>query len=420
LSPLPRLALRSLWSRRLTASLTLASITLSVILLVGVEQLRTQARESFGSTVSGTDLIVGARTSPTQLLLSSIFRIGDVTADLAWSSYQRIAAHPLVAWSIPLALGDSHRGYRVLGTTDAYQEHYRYGRDRSLAMAQGAWFSDLFDAVLGADVAAALGYRIGDELELSHGTTEVSLLEHDHLPFRVSGILERTGTPVDRTIHVSLEAIEAIHVGWEVGVPLPGRELDAETARERELTPDRITAFLLGLKNRAAVFQIQQAVNAYPDEALVAVLPGVALQQLWRLVGSVEQALLLVSGFVALAGLAGMMTMLLASLSERRREMAVLRAVGARPAQIFLLLTAEATVLATAGAALGTLIVYGAMAAAAPSLQALLGVRLTPGAPASGTFLLLGAVVFGGFLSGILPAWRAYRSSLADGLTPRS
>lgn len=420
MSPLPRLALRSLWNRRFTASLTLASITISVLLLVGVEKIRTEAREGFASTISGTDLVVGARTSPVQLVLASIFRIGDATANVRWESYQRIARHPLVAWSVPLALGDSHRGFRVVGTTDAYLEHYRYGRDRRLTLAEGAWFADLFDVVLGAEVAEALGYGLGTELVLSHGTAAVSILEHDALPFRVSGILDRTGTPVDRAIHASLEAVEAIHVGWESGVPLPGQELDAAAARDRDLTPETVTAFLLGLKSRAAVFQVQQAINGWPEEALLAVLPGVALQQLWRLIGVAEDALLLISAFVVLAGLAGMTTMLLASLSERRRELAVLRAVGARPLQLFLLLTAESTALAAGGALAGTALLYGTLALAAPSLQALLGVRLEVGLPGASELALLGAVVAGGFLAGTLPAWRAYRLSLADGLTPRS
>ncbi|MEE4382106.1 MAG: ABC transporter permease [Pseudomonadales bacterium] len=420
MSPLPRLALRSLWNRRFTASLTLASITISVVLLVGVEKIRTEAREGFASTISGTDLVVGARTSPVQLLLASIFRIGDATANVRWESYERIARHPLVAWSVPLALGDSHRGFRVVGTTDGYLEHYRYGRDRRLALAEGAWFTDLFDVVLGAEVAEDLGYGPGTELVLSHGTSAVSILEHDELPFRVSGVLARTGTPVDRAIHVSLEAVEAIHVGWESGVPLPGQELDAPAARERDLTPETVTAFLLGLKSRAAVFQVQQAINGWPEEALLAVLPGVALQQLWRLIGVAEDALLLISAFVVLAGLAGMTTMLLASLSERRRELAILRAVGARPLQLFGLLTAESTALAAGGALAGTVLLYGGLALAAPSLQALLGVRLEVGLPGASELGLLGAVVVGGFLAGTLPAWRAYRLSLADGLTPRS
>ena len=416
---LASLASSSLWNRRGTALLTLVSLTLAVTLLIGVEKIRTEARDGFYAAVSGTDLIVGARTSPVQLLLASVFRIGDATANVDYESYRRISRHPLVAWSIPISLGDSHRGHRVLGTTDAYVEHFRHGDDEALVLAEGAWFEDLFDVVLGAEVAEALGYDLGTELVLSHGTRDVAFAEHDSLPFRVSGILERTGTPVDRTLHVSLEAIEAIHIGWESGVQLPGQGVDAEAARAADLDPDSVTAFLLGLKSRAAVFRIQQAVNVYPDEALTAILPGVAMQQFFSLVGIAEDALLVVSAFVVLVGLAGMMTMLLATLSERRREMAILRSVGARPVHVFALLVSEALLLTVLGALLGLLLVQGLVAATGPLLEEFAGIRFAPGLPTVREWTLVGAVVAGGTLVSLVPGVMAYRRSLADGLTVR-
>jgi putative ABC transport system permease protein len=416
---LPWLAVRSLWNRRGTATLTLLSLTLAVTLLIGVEKIRTEAREGFYSAVSGTDLIVGARSNPVQLLLASVFRLGDAPANVSYETYRRISAHPLVAWSIPISLGDSHRGYRVLGTDDAYLEHFRHGGDRALDVAEGRWFEGVFDVVLGAEVARELGYAPEDELVLSHGTHDVSFTDHESLPFRVAGVLATTGTPVDRTLHVSLEAIEAIHVGWESGVLLPGQALDADAARTADLTPESVTAFLLGLESRAAVFRIQQAVNAYPDEALTAILPTVAMQQFFSLVGIAEDALLVVSGFVVLVGLAGMMTMLLATLSERRREMAILRSVGARPLHVFTLLVAESLLLTVLGALLGVLCVQGFVFAAGPLLESLAGIRFTPGLPTEREWTLLAAVIGGGTLVSLVPGVLAYRRSLADGLTVR-
>ncbi len=420
MTALMHLAARSLWNRRFTAGLALLSITISVALLIGVEKVRTEARSSFTQTVAGTDLIVGARSGSIQLLLYSVFRIGDATANVSWESYQRITSHPMVAWAIPLSLGDSHRGYRVVGTTNSYFERLRYGGNRSLELAAGTWFEDLFEATLGAEVARSLGYDIGDEITLAHGTGSHSFVDHDDMPFTISGILAPTGTPVDQSIHVSLEAIEAIHLGWQSGIPIPGQEVSPEDARSQELTPRSITAFLLGLESRAAVFQIQRAINAYPDEALSAILPGVALQQLWNLVGIAENALLVVAAFVVLAGLAGMVTMLLASLSERRREMAILRSVGARPVHVFGLLTAESTLLGITGAVAGFALVYGAMALGAPLAQASFGIHLTPSAPSVRELTLLGMVIAGAALAGAVPAWRAYRLSLADGLSIRT
>lgn len=222
------LAWKSLLNRRFTAALTLASIALSVTLLIGVERVHTETRASFAGTISGTDLIVGARSGAVQLLLYAVFRIGAPTNNLSWKSLQAIAAHPKVAWTVPISLGDSHRGFRVMGTTTAFFDHYRYARDRSLAFVQGRPFSDLYDAVLGSQVAATLGYRIGDPIVVAHGAGDVSFARHEDKPFRIAGILAPTGTPVDRTVLVSLEAIEAIHIDWQGGARMPGLSVSAE------------------------------------------------------------------------------------------------------------------------------------------------------------------------------------------------
>ncbi len=413
------LAWKSLMNRRSTALLTITSIALSVALLVGVERLRTEARESFANTLSGTDLIVGARSGPVQLLLYAVFRIGDATNNISWQSYQDIAAHPKVSWTVPIALGDSHRGFRVLGTTPAYFDHYRYARNRPLEIAEGQRFSDLYDAVVGAEVAAKLGYEIDDSIIVAHGASDVSFARHDDKPFRVVGILARTGTPVDRTVHVSLEAIEAIHVDWQSGAPIPGVAVSAEQARAMDLTPNAITAALVGLKSKIATFQVQRFVNDYPEEPLSAVLPGVALSQLWNLIGIAENALLIVSAFVVVVGLFGMLTALLTSLNERRREMAILRSVGARPGHVFALIMGEALVLTLLGVLFGLSLLYLLLLVGQPIIESRFGLFIEIGGLSTYESILLGAVVAAGFLVGSIPSYRAYRLSLADGLSLR-
>ena len=413
------LAWKSLLNRRFTALLTVVSIALSVALLVGVERLRTEARESFANTLSGTDLIIGARSGPVQLLLYAVFRIGDATNNISWKSYRDIAEHPKVSWTVPIALGDSHRGFRVLGTTPAYFDHYRYARNRPLEIAEGQRFSDLYDAVVGAEVAKKLGYEIDDAIVVAHGASDVSFARHDDKPFRVVGILARTGTPVDRTVHVSLEAIEAIHVDWQSGAPIPGMSISAEQARVMDLTPKAITAALVGLKSKIATFQVQRFVNDYPEEPLSAILPGVALSQLWNLIGIAENALLIVSAFVVVVGLFGMLTALLTSLNERRREMAILRSVGARPGHVFGLIMGEAMFLTLLGAVLGIALLYLLLFIGQPIIESRFGIFVEIGGLSPYEWILLGAVLSAGFLVGIVPGYRAYRLSLADGLSVR-
>ncbi|MCP1618655.1 putative ABC transport system permease protein [Pseudomonas sp. SLBN-26] len=415
-----RLALASLANRRFTALLTVFAIALSVCLLLAVERVRTEARASFASTISGTDLIVGARSGSVNLLLYSVFRIGNATNNIRWESFEAIAQDKRVKWAIPISLGDSHKGYRVMGTSEAYFEHYHYGRAQPLKLAEGKPFADLFDVVLGAEVAEALKYKLGDHIVLAHGVSTVSLVQHDDKPFTVVGILERTGTPVDRTLHISLAGMEALHVDWQNGVPARGTgKVSADQARAMDLQPKAITAFLLGLNSKIATFALQRQINEYRGEPLLAVLPGVALQELWSLMGTAEKALFVVSLFVVLTGLIGMLTAILTSLNERRREMAILRSVGARPWHIGSLLVLEAFALAVAGAVLGLGLLYLGIAVSQGYVQANYGLYLPLALPSNYEWTLLGGILAAALLMGSVPAWRAYRQSLADGLSIR-
>lgn len=409
----------SLMNRKFTAILTILAIALSVMLLVGVEKVRDGARASFGNTISGTDLIVGGRSGSLALLLYSVFRIGNATNNITWESYQDIANRSSVKWTVPISLGDSHRSYRVMGTDTGYFKHFRFARRRSLSFADGKQFTDVLDVVLGAEVAAALNYEVGDQIVLAHGLGDVNLVTHDDNPFTVVGVLEKTGTPVDRTLHVSLEGIEAIHVGWESGVPPPGGQA-LLTMQQPDLKPKAITAFLVGVETKIAIFGLQRFINEYPEEPLLAILPGVALQELWDIMSVAEKALFVISVCVVITGLIGMMTAILTSLNERRREMAILRSVGARPRHILLLLVGEAALLALTGVLLGVALLYAILWIAQPEIESRFGLFI----PISGltwyeTMLLL-CVLGAALLMGFVPAVRAYLNSLADGLSVRT
>ena len=424
------IAWRSALNRRGTLMLVVLSIALATALLLSLERLRTDIRSSFSQAVSGTDLIVGARTGPVQLMLYAVFRVGGATNNIGMDSVRAIAQHRAVAWVVPLALGDSHRGRPVLGTTPAYFEHFAYGDKQPLQLAQGRAFAGtldgLYEAVVGSEVAQALGYGLNQRITLSHGMAQTSgelAQEHADKPFIVVGVLAPTGTPVDRTVHVSVQAIEAIHLDWAGGAPLPasaGLKIAPENARKFDLEPKTATAALVGLKNRVAVFNVQRFVAQYTGEPLLAVLPGVALDELWAAVGLGEKALLAISGLVAVVSLASLVAVVLAGLNERRRELAVLRAVGAGPRHVLLLLAAEGALVTLAGALLGALAATIAVLWAGPWVQQRFGIMLAAGAPTAVQWLLWAAVVAAGMLASLVPGWRAYRLSLADGLSPRT
>ena len=413
-----RLAASSLLARSVTVLMTVLAIALSVALFLGVEKVRTGAKASFADTISGTDLIVGARSGSVQLLLYSVFRIGNATNNITWQSYQDIAARPEVDWIVPISLGDSHRQFQVMGTTTGFFEHYQYRRDNRLTLREGVMMSDLFDAVIGKDVADTLGYSVGDPIVVAHGIA--SFTEHDEHPFRVAGILEKTGTPVDRTVIVSLEAIEAIHVDWQSGAQIPGQSTPKEVIRQMDLTPNAITAALVGVSSPLQTFGLQRAINTYPEEPLLAILPGVALQELWGIVGIAETALLAVSLLVIVTALLGMMATVFSSLNERRREMAIFRAMGASPLTITGLLLTEAALTACLGAVLGIGMLYMALAVTQPIIDSAYGLYLPITWPTSREFLTLVAVVTASAIVSMIPALRAYRLSLADGMVVRT
>ncbi|HEX7813706.1 ABC transporter permease [Dyella sp.] len=412
------LTFKSIRQRKASAALTALTVALSVFLLLGVERVRTDARLGFSSTVSGTDLLVGARSGPVTLLLYAVFHVGEATNNITWKSYEDIRAMPEVAWTVPLSLGDSHRGFRVTGTTTDFFVHYHYGKGNALVFADGKPFSDLYDAVIGAEVARRLHYKVGDTIVLAHGVGGTDLAMHADKPFRISGVMAATGTPVDATIAVSLQAIEAIHLDWHSGIRLPGTETTADQARHEDLTPKAITAALIGLRSRLSAFAVQQAINEYPQEPLLSVLPGVALGELWHLLGAAENALRAVSAMVLLVGMSGMLTALLGTLGERRREMAILRAVGASTGTVFALLVMESMLLTVLGMVAGVALLTSVTVVAHDYLLAHAGLVID-GAPVPGEWLLLAVVLAVGSLAGCIPGWVAYRRSLADGLQVR-
>lgn len=414
------LAARSLWARRTTALLTILSIATAVLLFTAVENIRQGARLSFERTITQTDLIVGARSSPINLVLYSVFQIGDPTNNVTWTTYEQIEARPDVAWAVPISLGDSHRGYRVVGTTPDYFERYKYGDAQSLSYAEGTDFEDLFDVVLGAQVANDLGYRLGEKIVVSHGLGATSFVNHEDKPFTVVGILAPTGTPVDRSLYVSLEAIEAIHVGWQDGTPTPmSRVATPDRLRTVDLQPESITAILVGATSRIRTLRLQRDLNTYRQEPLQAVIPGVALSQLWNIVSVVERALAIISAFVVAVGLIGILTSILTTLNERRREMAILRSVGSKGRHIVALLVSESALLAFVGSVMGVAVMYGLLFLFQPLLEARFNigaVRTLPGL--YDLYVILGVTGLSALL-GLIPALLALKRSLADGLSVR-
>ena len=408
-----KLAYKSLLNRRASVLLTLLTIAISVMLLLSIERVRVDAKSSFSNTISGTDLIVGARTCDIQLLLSSVFRIGHTNNGVSWQSYQYITKQRGVKWSIPISLGDSHKGQAVLGTTLDYFKHYRFAKKQPLAFEQGQAFSSINEVVIGSEVASKLAYKIGDEIVISHGMGNTSFHHHDDNPFKVVGILKPTGTPVDKTLHVPLAAIELIHGGGHHDHD------DHHDHSSHALIghPKQITAFLMGFDSPLYTLQIRRNINQYKQEPLLAIMPTVTLKELWEMLAIIEKILLLFSFVVVIISLLGMLTTLLANLNQRRRELAILRSVGARPWQLFSLISMESLLTTFLGCLVGCTLFYALMGTTAGYLQSQAGVSINISMLSDYELTLIGVIMAAGFIIGLIPATRAYFYSLSDGMS---
>ena len=417
------LALKSLQNRWFSAFLCVLTIGLSTTLLLAVEHIRASARSSFQSTVSGTDLIVGARTGAVPLMLYTVFHVGEASNNVSWASYQRYANLSSVSWTIPISLGDSYRGYRVVGTTDAMFQHYRFGAKRALEFSQGHAFNNSdAQAVVGSAVATKLGLTLGAELAVSHGLGNVGFIKHDHARQTLVGVLAATGTPIDQSVFVNLAAIESMHQGFDGSARLapahPATHASDESGDANAASaPKAITAFFVGLKVRPMALALQRKINDDESEPLLAILPTATLQQLWQLVGVAEQALGLISIAVVATGLLGMMMALIATLEQRRREMAILRSVGARGHQIFSLLLLESAALTFAGLALGAALISILLALFANTLASRYGLFLSLNWLSARSIFGLALIFLASVILAVLPAAAAYRSALADGLS---
>ena len=410
-----KLTFNSLYARLLTVGMTVFAISLSLMLYMSVEKLRTSAYTSFTDTISQTDLIVGARTSSVQLLLYSVFRIGNATNNITWESYEDIIDKKEVAWSVPISLGDSHKGFRVMGTNSEFFKRYKFRGGQSIELEQGNNLNDLYDVIIGAGVAEKLNYSVGTPLIVSHGLQSFS--DHDDQPFRVSGILAKTGTPVDNTVIVSLEAIEAIHVDWSTGAKIPGQITPVEEIRQMDLSPKNITAALIGVNSKLQIFQLQRWINEYPEESLSSILPGVALQELWRIVGVVENLLLGISVTVIFTTLIGMTAIIFSSLNERRREMAIWRAMGASPKVVIGLLMLEAFIISVMSIIVSTVMLFLTLYVLQPWIDNTYGILVNIEMLAVKDIYIFMLFIIAASLVSLIPAIRAYWFSINDGMT---
>ncbi len=426
------LAWKSAWSRKYSLSLVAVSVCLSVIILLGVQQVRTDAKHSFSNALSGVDLVVGPRGSQTDLLLYSVFQLGTPTQNMSYTDLQRITQLPAVAWTIPIQLGDSFDGFPVMGTSIEFFKHYK-SSGKNLSFQVGHAFEDpqvnpsaLTQVVIGSEVAISKKLKLNDAFALTHGYKAIEETVHADHPFKLVGILKPTGTPLDRSVLISLEAFEALHVGWGMGLRPSAFDVKPNLQKDlpeiKELKPSELTAVWVGLHSRTAVFSARKAIESLrlnsTSVPLMAVLPGVALDELWQIVRVVENALIVIGALVAVCSLLGVVSVLLVGLSARRKELAIYRSLGARPASIFMTVAWETFLVCGLAIAAGVMGAQLLIFVFQDYLLQSFGIQTQNGWPGIDAWYSIGLLLCCALLASTLPAWRAYRMSLSDGLNP--
>lgn len=416
-----RLAFKSLNNRFFSSCLTIFSIALSVTLLLAVERTKRAAEEGFTQSISQTDLLVGARTGPLNLVLYTIFNMGSASNNISWKTYEDLKAKPEIAWTIPYSLGDGHKGFRVVATDENFYQYYRFRGDGKVELREGQPALGIWEVVVGSEVEKKLNYKLGDRIVIAHGVTRGEGIQlHDDKPFRVTGILKPTGTALDQSVYISLYGMEAIHIDWQSGAaPTDANRVSPETIKKENIHIGQITSFFLRTKTRIETLRLQREINNYQEEPLLAIIPGATLAQLWQGLSQIDQVLKIISWMVICVGIAAMLSSILAGLNERRREMAILRSLGAGPQRLATLLVFESTLVTLIGVVLGVAIELTCFFVLEGWLQNQFGLYLvgSPFTAVEGIYLLV-TVVFGMFV-GLIPAYRASQLALKDGLSVR-
>ncbi len=400
---LATIGLGYLKARRLNTALNVLLLALGVAMITLLLLTTSQLEERMQSDARGIDLVVGAKGSPMQIILSSIYHLDVPTGNVSWKQAQELARHRMVKKMIPLALGDNHEGFRIVGTHHDYVVHY------GARLAQGRLWEKPLEAVLGADVAARTGLGPGANFVGAHGLGG-SAGEHMHgeHPYRVVGVLAPSGTVVDRVILTDVASVWAVHADqYDI----------KDVARVAELLPDEekeYTALLIQYATPIAAATLPRYINN--NSEMQAASPAYETARLFSIIGVGVDVL---RGFALVLIVAAGLSVFIAlynALSERRYDLAVMRALGASPAKLMALLLFEGLLLASLGALLGIALGHVLTEALGFALTQARQVAVSGMTWINDELWVVALALGVGVLAALLPAWRASRTDIAGTL----
>ncbi len=413
-----KLLFKSIHSRALPVALVTITLMASMVLLLSIERIQKATEQGFNQSISGVDVIIGPRSSSLEVVLYTVFHLGRPTNNITMQTIDDIKKSRDIDWLVPIALGDSHKGFRVIATDKNYFKYVKYAGDKQLVFASGGAFAEISGAVVGADVAKKLGYEVGSSVYISHGSGKSTGKKHDDFSFKVSGVLDKTGTPIDKAVFVDLKGYELVHIGWQSGKKVFDlSRIDISSIPEEELMPKTVTAAFVGLKSKFALFHFTKSIRDYQQEAISAIMPGIALAELWSIVGMVDKGFELLSWIIIAISLIAMITLIISSIENRKREMTIYRANGASPMYLAGLVVYEAMFI-------GIVAIIGAIAFVAlatyfanEQINVMLGITPEFNWVSLEELKVFGIILLAGMLSSLIPAAIVFKKNLHQGLS---
>jgi putative ABC transport system permease protein len=409
---------RSLQQHALSSTVTIVSVGLAAGLTMAVFAINSQTYDAFTGGQVGFDAVLGARGSQLQLVLNTVFHLETSPGNIPWSMYTEIARQPRVSLAIPYAVGDNFKGYRLVGTTADIFTKFQYRAGTSFVVEPGGRFFNegQREAVAGSYVTKALGLKVGDAINPYHGLQFDEKLKHKD-QFTVVGILKPTNSPSDRVLWIPIEGIYRMsgHVLRGTGQVYRATEGEEIPEESRE-----VSAVMLKFKDPALGFTLDQQINRQGKVATLAWPIARVMSELFDRIGWVSRILTMVAYLVVIVAAGSILASIYNTMNERRREFAILRALGARRTTVFSAIVLEATAITVVGAAVGYF-VYGCIFAAA-----FLVVRAQTGVVLDGLkfdhalWITPAGIIALGALAGLVPAFKAYRTDVASNLTSLS
>lgn len=408
-----KIVYKNLKQRSLASLLTIFSIMLGVSLVVAIIILRQESEDAFNQTATGYELIVGPKGSPLQLTLNTVYQIGYPIQNMPYETYELLKNDKRVKLAIPYVFGDNYENFRLVGTVPEIFTEFDFKKGIKFKFKEGNYFTNDFEAVIGNETAQKTGLKTGDTFTGSHGIESYEGAEkHEEHKFKVTGILEKTFTPVDRVIFVPMNSIWELHHNEEA-------HNDIDSSENKNKT---ITSILLSLKNPVYFDLLRRQINDNKYEGInaQAVLPVFEIKQLFDIIGNINSILLVIAYLVIFVAAISVMVSLYNSMNERKRDIAIMRSLGAGRFTIMKIIILEGAFISLAGGVLGILSGHIIIYFMRNKISDLAGIQITGMSyNIFELYLLLGTLALG-VTASVIPALKAYRTDAAKNLNPVS